>query len=107
MKKLFVMALLSISLVAMASPYDKKDRWAAELGLTNAQVEAMKNIKQANRKKLKKYKQELAQKRDAEFAKILSSEQMAQLKNMRKKHKKRMVHRKNKQAKRFKKQQCE
>jgi Spy/CpxP family protein refolding chaperone len=112
MKKVMVL-LMMFSLAAVAGPNHKdhkKGNWMEELGLSDAQVEQVKNIKKAKYEKLDAFKEELAAETDAKLAQVLSSDQMAQLKEMRMKKEKRMAekkHKKHKKHKKYKKERAE
>ncbi|MCB1582969.1 MAG: hypothetical protein KDI92_07890 [Xanthomonadales bacterium] len=109
MKKVMVL-LMMFSLVAVAGPHHKDHKrggWAEELGLTEKQAEQVKNIKQASHEKMMAYKETLQAETDAELAKVLSADQMAQLKEMRKTHEKHLTEKKHKKHKKYKKEKSE
>ncbi len=109
MKKVMVL-LMMFSVAAVAGPNHKdhkKRGWAEELGLTEAQTEQVKAIKEAGYEKVKAYKKEVAAETDEKLAEVLSADQMAQLKEMRKKHDRHMVERKHKKHKKYKKDKAE
>lgn len=112
MKKVMVFLML-FSVAALAGPEHKnhkKGGWAEELGLTDAQTEQVKAIKEASYAKVKAYKKEVAAETDAKLAEVLSAEQMAKLKEMRKKKEKHMAekkHKKHKKHKKYKKERAE
>ncbi len=107
--KILTLLLMVFSLAAFAGDGHKhgKSDWAKELGLTDTQYEQMKQVKKANHKKMKAYEKELASDRDAQFAEILSADQMAQLKEMRKNHMAEKKHKKHKKNKKYKKEKAE
>jgi len=107
MKKIIVMMFLAFSTAVMAGPGHKHDNWAEKLGLTEAQSVEMKSIKKAHKEKLYAYKKQLAAEQDKQFAEILSEDQMAQLKSMRKNKEKHMAAKKHKKHKKGRSQKSD
>lgn len=102
--------MMLFSMAAVAGPghnNHKKTSWVEQLGLTEAQAEQVKTIKQANHKKLVAYKESLANDVDEQLAAVLSNEQMAQYKAMRQDNKKHMAEKKNKKHKKHKRDHAE
>ena len=95
-----------VSVAAVAGPdhkHHKKGDWMKELGLTEAQVEQVKEIKQSKHDKMMAYKEQLSAETDEQLAEVLTDDQMDQLQAMREEKKNHMAAKKHKKHKKHKK----
>lgn len=97
--------MMMVSMAAAAGPghkHDKKNSWTEELGLSEAQVEQVKSIKQASHEKMMAYKEQLSAETDAQLAEVLTASQMEQLVAMRENKERHMAAKKHKKHKKEK-----